>query len=394
MSENLDYNSKFIGFKGVIGRHDYFLNLIYLLSINLFFTIPYSIWLYSKINSFEDMLNTSKYFTESPILLKSWILIGTLFITIVMVSNIFRRLNDINGKVNNILNILYSIPFILTCFTYFMPLICQITVAILCFIMGLILLFKSGKETSQLPYDYKNEFNWGAFFGTWLWGLFNKSFIPLWDLILFFTPWSFYFKLICGLKGNEWAYKNKKWDDVIKFNKSQEKQTTIFIVLYLIVIPVILFALVVFGTFSLFNGISDMEKNNPEKFNKIMETVDNSQKMIIDSYFKSYEIGEEQNKFYVDSEDWNYKSFSDKCDMLRFAATFAASEKTKAQKSKDIKDMNYYSQYTELKITKLYSSQTNKLLGEFIWSDDNAKDFKSILKQSFNSYHFYNDTDK
>lgn len=78
-----------------------------------------------------------------------------------------------------------------------------------------------------MPYDYKKEFNWGAYFGTWIWGLFNNSYIPLLHLLLFLTPLGWYFRLLCGLKGNECAYKNKRYDDVKLFNKSQEKQAFI-----------------------------------------------------------------------------------------------------------------------------------------------------------------------
>ena len=68
-----------------------------------------------------------------------------------------------------------------------------------------------------MPYDYKKEFNWGAFFGTWIWGLFNKSYKTLWMLLLWCTPWGLLFAIYCGIKGNEWAGKNRDWDNLEKF---------------------------------------------------------------------------------------------------------------------------------------------------------------------------------
>ena len=38
----------------------------------------------------------------------------------------------------------------------------------------------------EFPQELK-RFNWGAFFGTWIWGLVNKSYITLLQLILGLT---------------------------------------------------------------------------------------------------------------------------------------------------------------------------------------------------------------
>ncbi len=56
----------------------------------------------------------------------------------------------------------------------------------------------------------KKKFNWGAFLLTWIWGIFNKSLIPLFLLPILFIPKVgaliyFFFAIWFGKKGNEWA---------------------------------------------------------------------------------------------------------------------------------------------------------------------------------------------
>jgi len=58
--------------------------------------------------------------------------------------------------------------------------------------------------------------NWGAFLLNWIWGMGNGVWIALLTFIL--GP---IMSIILGIKGNEWAWRNKKWDSVEKFRKTQ-----------------------------------------------------------------------------------------------------------------------------------------------------------------------------
>ncbi|MCX6010420.1 MAG: hypothetical protein NTW48_10445, partial [Chloroflexi bacterium] len=58
--------------------------------------------------------------------------------------------------------------------------------------------------------------NWGAFLLNWMWGIGNKVGIALLTFIL--GP---IMAIILGVKGNEWAWRNKKWKSVEKFKKTQ-----------------------------------------------------------------------------------------------------------------------------------------------------------------------------
>ena len=83
-------------------------------------------------------------------------------------------------------------------------------------------------DGSNLPFEYR-KFNWGAFGFTWIWGLYNNSYITFWSfasILLAFIPFiggfaPLGFSIWFGIKGNEWAWNNKKWDSVEHFNAVQ-----------------------------------------------------------------------------------------------------------------------------------------------------------------------------
>ena len=389
MENNLEINTKLFGFNGIIGRRDFFLNGIIIASIGLFFVIPFHLWTFSHIQTLNDLLNFNKIFLQSPMLLKIWFLSGTLGTFILFASNIYRRLNDINGKNNVALNVFVIFLFLASHFYLILPFIISCITTLTGVIAGLILLFKRGKITGNYPYDYTKDFNWGAYIGTWLWGLFNKSYKTLWILLLGFTPWGPYYQLYCGLKGNEWAFKNKQWNDVEAFNKSQEKQSTIFAILFLVGLPIIYF-IIVFGVmYFCMNTI--FNPSNPQKSEQAMLTIEDKLSKFGSLYFEAHLITDDENKYYVHSSDWKGYSFKDKKDIL--AASLAAMERRKEHDKKYPKSYKSFSKQSELKRTKIYSSETKHLLGEFRLDDESLDNgnFKDFVKASLNAYKFYNE---
>ena len=86
---------------------------------------------------------------------------------------------------------------------------------------------------SPLPDEIK-KFNWGAFFLTWIWGLGNESYLTFFVFLVYgvsyisnamglFLPLCLAFNIFCGIKGNEWAWRNKNWKDTQAFNQTQER---------------------------------------------------------------------------------------------------------------------------------------------------------------------------
>lgn len=389
MDNSLEYNNKLIGFDGFIARRDYFLNVLYLSMISTVLLIPQTNYVVNHIGVFEDVFNLQKILFDAPLLMKVWAIISALIMAYIGVGNATRRLNDIFGYVNEVFNILVSVLIIFTCFFNFVPLFLSLSAIGLCLILKLFLLLKKGKISKALPYDYLKEFNWGAYFGTWIWGLLNSSYKTLWIIPLSFTPLGFYFGFVCGLKGNEWAFKNKIWQNIEHFKKTQDKETIIFTVLSLIVVPIVVsFLVITLIVFSII-GISNWSKTaSPNDVNKALDSVS---KNISSIYFESYEIKNKENVFYVNPRDWQGYNFSQKKKIFDLAAAMAANERNAKNKG----NSTYYSKNKELFKTKIFSSTTGELLAEFsidekIIKANGEPDFKEIFKAVLSAYKFYN----
>ncbi len=210
------------------------------------------------------------------------------------------------------------------------------------------------------------------------------------DISLGLTPAGLYYALICGLKGNEWAYKNKKWESDEKFRKSQDIQTIVFIVLKMVILPIIYLSIVLVLAFSFAFVITKEMSSSPFKASPTLEKIADVIIAYNSIYFESYKIEKNENKFYILPGDWAGYSFGDKKDTFDMAATAAALERMKKYPGKS------YSKKTELPRTKIYNSKNNELLGEFTLekSINNNADFKEIMKAAFTAYKFYKPTVK
>lgn len=61
--------------------------------------------------------------------------------------------------------------------------------------------------------------NWGAFFLPGIWGLFNGCW---WLFLLQFVPVPFVIPIVAGLKGSEWSWQNKSWNNVQSYEEAQK----------------------------------------------------------------------------------------------------------------------------------------------------------------------------
>lgn len=74
-------------------------------------------------------------------------------------------------------------------------------------------------EQSVVPMEIKG-WNWGAFIFNWIWGVGNNTyraffvFIPIINIFMIIS---------LGLKGNEWAWKHKKWESIEHFKQVQRR---------------------------------------------------------------------------------------------------------------------------------------------------------------------------
>ncbi|MBA4370956.1 MAG: ribonuclease G [Coriobacteriaceae bacterium] len=73
--------------------------------------------------------------------------------------------------------------------------------------------------------------NWGAFFLSWIWGIGNNTWIALLALIPYVN---FVMVFVLGAKGSEWAWRNKRWESVEQFRRTQRTWAIVGLVLFAI----------------------------------------------------------------------------------------------------------------------------------------------------------------
>jgi hypothetical protein len=73
-------------------------------------------------------------------------------------------------------------------------------------------------EAADVPREII-RWNWGAFFLNWIWGIRNKTYIAFLCII---PVMGFVMMIVLGMKGNEWAWQNKRWESVEQFQREQK----------------------------------------------------------------------------------------------------------------------------------------------------------------------------
>lgn len=78
----------------------------------------------------------------------------------------------------------------------------------------------SGQGAAAVIPPELDRWNWGAFFLNWIWGIGNNSYIAL---LMFVPGVNFVMLFVLGFKGNKWAWRNKRWQDIEHFKRVQRK---------------------------------------------------------------------------------------------------------------------------------------------------------------------------
>lgn len=91
-----------------------------------------------------------------------------------------------------------------------------------------------------IPEEIKG-WNWGAFFFGGLWGICNK----VWISLLAAIPYvGVIMCIVLGVKGNEWAWRHKKWDSIEHFKSTQRKWGIAGVVVHVVGVIILIIALV------------------------------------------------------------------------------------------------------------------------------------------------------
>lgn len=125
-------------------------------------------------------------------------------------------------------------------------------------------------EQKEIPKNI-DKWNWGAFFLSWIWGIMNGVYWPLYVALVFLflylvagTSMSIDFlwfivytgmSIALGINGNKWAWKAKHWNSADDFQETQRKWSFAGLCLFGITI-FILFIAIVFFQAAIFTSLS------------------------------------------------------------------------------------------------------------------------------------------
>jgi hypothetical protein len=91
-------------------------------------------------------------------------------------------------------------------------------------------------KLSTLP-PQASGWNWGAFFFSWIWGLFNGAYVTLWGLLLWFIPLgALAWGIVCGMNGNLWAWQGRSWTSVEHFRAVQRTWALAGLIVFLVAV--------------------------------------------------------------------------------------------------------------------------------------------------------------
>jgi hypothetical protein len=90
-----------------------------------------------------------------------------------------------------------------------------------------------GAQDSVPPEIQRMVFNTGAFFGGFIWAVGNRAWIGLFDVLSYaLLPLMPIWRLLMALRGNEWAWRARKWDSVEQFQRAQKRWGWVGLVLF------------------------------------------------------------------------------------------------------------------------------------------------------------------
>jgi hypothetical protein len=91
----------------------------------------------------------------------------------------------------------------------------------------------SGQGKAAVVPAEVGKWSWAGFLLNWIWGIFNGTFIALLALVPFV---GLIMAVVLGVKGREWAWRNKKWDSIEHFRAVQRKWDIAAVIVTLILI--------------------------------------------------------------------------------------------------------------------------------------------------------------
>ena len=179
--------------------------------------------------------------------------------------------------------------------------------------------------------------------------------------------------LICGLKGNEWAYNKKqdKYNTIEDFHNSQQTQTIVFS----ITAPIITFILFIITFLGAGNILHNYTKQNPQIKNIIVKTFKNYEIKVLEATFDKIEKNNNEYHFYINPREW--KSDYIQKTSHRNATNYAL---IKENNFDEVLNGDVVKQYEMMNRVKILSTFNNEILAECKINNDDIKKIRDNIK--------------
>lgn len=375
--DNISENNSLFGFDGILNRRNYIANILLVETIvQALIATPLLIAVFKSNNLTGAILGDG----QMPVWWLVVMSISSFLCSAMYMPSIIKRFRDIMGSSgeDNVksLGILAFIVLVLGIPSAFTKDLLFSVIKIAGLTILISLAFIKGKITGTMPKNEIAKFNWGAFIGTWIWGLFNKSYKTLWALPLTFTLGAMPFYIVCGLKGNEWAYEKSENKDVKIFHSRQKLQTVIWAVIF----PIILFLLLVFGSVFVYKLAANYSKSHPDFVKQAVEYYVKTESEAAMSKFDRIEIGENEYKFYINPKKWAKSSFKEKVSNFDMASGYVMLQKL--DKNNIMDTFSASSSSNIMNKIKIYSTYNDELLGEYYLDSEIIERFMTDIKDN------------
>lgn len=116
----------------------------------------------------------------------------------------------------------------------------------------------SGQGASSVVPEEVKGWSWAAFLMSWIWGIGNQ----VWLALLMFVPCvNIVMWFVLGVKGNEWAWQNRKWESVEQFKTVQRIWVKWGVILLIISVVLGIIAVVLSSIIAMQATKSQMQMN-------------------------------------------------------------------------------------------------------------------------------------
>ena len=371
-----DENRKLFGLNGVLGRRDFIVNCVLIEIIECLLVMTPV--LYASVFN-ADFRAVALGEVRSVWFLSLQCVVGLASAGLYFPS-IVRRVRDIIGEQDD--NRIFLIASIISVIIFmgYTPVANTFLGSWVLVFTIFLLMFMAGKITGEKPKSEVIQFNWGAFLGTWIWGLINRVPRTLFILPLLLTPAWIPFMVLCGLKGNEWSYaKNKeKFEKPESFHTVQKAQTAVLAVLS----PVISILTVIIVSVAMIFSFKMYSNSHPEFKKELIAYAQELQLESADDWFESIEEKDGVYYFYSDPEDWHdmVKSEFIKAQVMKHIVNYVLIKSNVGQYS--VKDVLKNAEL--LNKTKVYSEFNNEVLVEINIDPVKAKEYLKNIDEKGN----------